>query len=122
MAQSFEQKSEINVFQVLWLIFDSFPVKLAICSKPPSKDNHCKRLIQEYNSVSKVQVEPRSLYQSCLKIRGGHLRRNNCGATISLAIALAPQLFLDGCADGCTTSILAILSAITQAQVKYDYK
>ena len=43
-----------------------------------------------------------------------------CGATISLAIALAPQLFLNGCADA--TSILAILSAIAQAQVKHDYE
>ena len=37
--------------------------------------------------------------------RGGHLRRNNSGATISLAIALAPQLFLNGCADACAASI-----------------
>ena len=44
------------------------------------------------------------------------------GATISLAIALAPQLFLNGCADACAASILAILSAIAQAQVKYDYE
>ena len=29
-----------------------------------------------------------------IKNRGGHLRRNNCGAIISLAIALAPQLIL----------------------------
>ena len=42
----------------------------------------------------------------------GHLRRNNCGATILLAIALAPQLFLSGCADACAASTLAILSAI----------
>ena len=41
-----------------------------------------------------------------------------CAATISLAIALAPQLFLNGCADACTVSILAILSAIAQAQFK----
>ena len=34
-----------------------------------------------------------------------------CGATISLAIALAPQLFLNGCTDACAASILAILSA-----------
>ena len=40
------------------------------------------------------------------------------GATILLAIALAPQLFLNGCTDACTASILAILSAIAQAQVK----
>ena len=43
-----------------------------------------------------------------------------CGATISLGIALAPQLFLNGSADACAASILAILSAI--AQVKYNYK
>ena len=41
-----------------------------------------------------------------------------CGATISLVIALAPQLFLNGCGDTCAASILAILSAIAQAQVK----
>ena len=35
-----------------------------------------------------------------------------CGAAISLAISLAPQLFLNGCADACAASILAILSAI----------
>ena len=32
-------------------------------------------------------------------IRGGHLRSKNCGTTISLAIALAPQLFFNGCAN-----------------------
>ena len=42
-----------------------------------------------------------------------------CGATSLLAIALEPQLFLNGCADACAASILAILSAIAQAQVKY---
>ena len=41
-----------------------------------------------------------------------------CAANISLAIALAPQLFLNGCADACAASILAILSAIAQAQFK----
>ena len=35
-----------------------------------------------------------------------------CGATMSLAIALAPQLFLNGCADACAASIFAIVSAI----------
>ena len=40
----------------------------------------------------------------------------------ALAIALAPQLFLNGCSDACAASILAILSAIAQAQVKYDYE
>ena len=35
----------------------------------------------------------------------------SCGATVLLAIALAPQLFLNGCADACAASILAILSA-----------
>ena len=45
-----------------------------------------------------------------------------CGATISLAIALVPQLFLNGCIDACAASILAILSAIAQAQVKNDYE
>ena len=44
------------------------------------------------------------------------------GATISLAIELAQQLFLSGCADACAESILAILSAIAQAQFKYDYE
>ena len=34
-----------------------------------------------------------------------------CGAAISLAIALAPQLLFIGCADACATSILAILCA-----------
>ena len=43
-----------------------------------------------------------------------------CGTTILLAIALVPQLFLNECADTCTASILAILSAIAQAQFKYD--
>ena len=45
-----------------------------------------------------------------------------CGGTISLAITLAPQSFLNGCADACAASNLAILSAIAQAQVKYDYE
>ena len=54
--------------------------------------------------------------------RGGHLRHNNCGATISLAIVLAPQLFLNDCADACPASILANLSAIVQVQFKYDYE
>ena len=35
-----------------------------------------------------------------------------CAATILLEIALAPQLFLIGCADSCAASIIAILSAI----------
>ena len=43
-----------------------------------------------------------------------------CGATILLVIALAPQLLLNACADACAASILAILSAIAQAQFKYD--
>ena len=51
--------------------------------------------------------------------RGGHLCGKNCGPTILLAIALAPQSFLNGCADDCVASILAILNAITQAQLKY---
>ena len=42
-----------------------------------------------------------------------------CGATILLAIVLAPQLFLNGCSDACAASILAILSAIAQAQFKF---
>ena len=41
-----------------------------------------------------------------------------CAATISLAIARVPQLFLNGCADARAASILAILSAIAQAQFK----
>ena len=45
-----------------------------------------------------------------------------CSATISLMIALAPQLFLNDCADTCAASILAILSAIVQAQIKYNYE
>ena len=40
-------------------------------------------------------------------------------ATISLAIALAPHLFLNGCADACAASILAILRTIALAQFKY---
>ena len=43
----------------------------------------------------------------------------SCGATILLAIVFAQQLFLNGCADACAASILAILSAIAQAQFKY---
>ena len=35
-----------------------------------------------------------------------------CDATILLPIALAPQLFLNACADACAASNLAILSAI----------
>ena len=50
-----------------------------------------------------------------LEIRGGHLRRSSGGGSLRrnyfLAIALAPQLFLKGCADACAASILAILSA-----------
>ena len=41
-----------------------------------------------------------------------------CGATVLLAIALAPQLFLNGWDDVCAARILAILSAIVQAQFK----
>ena len=45
----------------------------------------------------------------------------NCSAIILrvLVKALAPQLFLKGCADACAASILAFLSAIGQAQFKY---
>ena len=43
-----------------------------------------------------------------------------CGATILLAIALAPQLVSNGCADACAASVLAILNAIAQKQFKYD--
>ena len=57
-----------------------------------------------------------------VRSRGGRLRHNYCGATIVLAIALAPQLFLKGCADACSASILAILSAIAQAQFEYDWE
>ena len=52
----------------------------------------------------------------------GTLRRNYCGATILLAIALAPQLFLNDCAHATAASISAILSAIAQAQLNYDYE
>ena len=45
-----------------------------------------------------------------------------CGSTILLVIVLALQLFLSGCADPCAASSLAILSAIAQAQFKYDYE
>ena len=41
-------------------------------------------------------------------------------ATILLALAPAPQVFLNGCADACAASIFAILSAIVQALLKYD--
>ena len=51
----------------------------------------------------------------CLLSYGTHqkwaLAPHACGATISLAIALEPQLFLNGCVDACTASILAFLSA-----------
>ena len=43
-----------------------------------------------------------------------------CGLTILLAITLAPQLFLNGCADAYAASILAILRAIAHAQFKYS--
>ena len=43
---------------------------------------------------------------------------DTCAAIILIAIALAPQLFSTGCADACAESILAILSAIAQAQFK----
>ena len=36
---------------------------------------------------------------------------DTCGETILHTIALAPQLFLIGCADACAASIFAILSA-----------
>ena len=52
--------------------------------------------------------------------RGGYVRRKYCSASISLATALAPQLFLNGCTDAYAASILAILSEITQAQFKFD--
>ena len=58
--------------------------------------------------------------------RGRQLRRNNCGASVLRSyftcVALAPQLFLNGCADACAASILAILSAIAQVQFNYDYE
>ena len=41
--------------------------------------------------------------------------------TCAQLIALAQQLFLNGYADACAESILAILSAIAQAQFKYAY-
>ena len=43
-----------------------------------------------------------------------------CAATILPAIALAPQLFLSGCADSCAASILSLLNAIARAQFKYS--
>ena len=45
---------------------------------------------------------------------------DTCSVTILLAIALALQSFLNGCADACAASILAILSAIALAQFKYS--
>ena len=32
----------VDIFQVFRLTFDFFPHKFAACSKPPSRDNHCK--------------------------------------------------------------------------------
>ena len=43
-----------------------------------------------------------------------------CDKTILLAVALAPQLFLNGCADACVPSILANLSAIAHTQFIYS--
>ena len=37
-------------------------------------------------------------------------------------VALAPQLFLNACANACAASILASLSTIAQAYIKYDYE
>ena len=42
------------------------------------------------------------------------------GVTILLVITFAAQLFLNNCADACTASILTILSAVGQAQLKYN--
>ena len=56
------------------------------------------------------------------KVGNIHAEVGTCVATILLAIALVPQLFLNSCADACAASIFAILSAIAQAQVKYDYE
>ena len=56
--------------------------------------------------------------------RGGHLRRYYLiwHNYFTCDIALVSQLFLIGCANTCAASILAILSAITQAKFKYDWE
>ena len=41
----------------------SLSTEFAACSKPPSRDNHRKRLIQGRNNVTRVRVEPRSFNQ-----------------------------------------------------------
>ena len=56
------------------------------------------------------------------KVGSVHAEVGTCVATILLAIALVPQLFLSSCTDACAASIFAILSAIAQVQVKYDYE
>ena len=62
--------------------------------------------------------ESMCLKMKCNTITRDGLRYTNyaevgtCGATILLAIALASQLFLNGCADACAASILAILKDV----------
>ena len=56
--------------------------------------------------------------------RGKHLRRYYLiwHNYFTCDIALVLQLFLNGCANTCVASILAILRAIAQAKIKYDWE
>ena len=94
-----------NLFQVSKLSKDqktrSSP-KIEVFFSPKSREDH-KKGLTSFRAQMQTTVKP---------------ELGTCAATILLAIALAPQLFLNGCADACTASILAILSAIAQAQFK----
>ena len=63
LSKSSTPAEELTVFQAFRLRLDFFPHKFAACSKPPSRDNHRKCLIQGHNNVTRVQVKPRSCNQ-----------------------------------------------------------
>ena len=92
------------IFKVLRFLFlTNLPLSLHICFKTCPK-----------SFLSPFQSE----VGTCAAIIAGQA----CRAAISLAIALAAQLFLSSCADACAVIFLAFLSAIAQAQVKCDYE
>ena len=39
-------------------ISEFLSIEFAACSKPPSRDDHRNRFIQERNSITRVRVEP----------------------------------------------------------------
>ena len=98
-------------------------------SSPNIEELFSRNLSEDQNKKSSPKIEeffPRNLVKTTKKVLTSSSAQmqttakpelGTCAATISLAIALEPYLFL----NSCVASILAILSAIAQAQFKYAY-